>query len=133
MPPRGGEWKCAMGKFVIRKVNTGIKFDLKAANGEVIATSEVYTTEDACRNGIQSVIENAPAAAVEDQTVEKYKAETNPKFEMYLDNAGEYRFRLKAPNGKIIAISEGYTAKHNCENGIDSVRKNASDAQIVEE
>ena len=40
-----------MGKFVIRTVNSGIKFDLKATNGQVIATSEVYTTEAACRNG----------------------------------------------------------------------------------
>ena len=58
-----------MGKFVIRKTSTGIKFDLKAGNGETIATSEVYTSEDACRKGIASVQKNAPAAAVEDQTV----------------------------------------------------------------
>ena len=44
-----------MGKFVIRKTNTGIKFDLKAGNGEVIATSEVYASEESCRNGIASV------------------------------------------------------------------------------
>lgn len=55
-----------MGKFVIRKTATGIKFDLKAANGEVIATSEVYNSEEACRNGIASVQRNAPIAAVED-------------------------------------------------------------------
>ena len=57
-----------MGKFVIRKTATGIKFDLKAVNGEVIATSEVYNSEEACRNGIASVQRNAPIAAVEDQT-----------------------------------------------------------------
>ena len=54
-----------MGKFVIRNVASGIKFDLKATNGQVIATSEVYTTEAACRNGIESVKKNAPEAAVE--------------------------------------------------------------------
>ena len=53
-----------MGKFVIRKVNSGIKFDLKATNGQVIATSEVYTTEAACRNGIASVQKNAPEAEI---------------------------------------------------------------------
>ena len=58
---------------------------------------------------------------------------THPKFEMYLDKAGEFRFRLKARNGKIIAISEGYTTKASCENGIDSVRKNAEVAEIEEE
>ena len=53
-----------MGKFVIRNVASGIKFDLKATNGQVIATSEVYTTEAACRNGIESVMKNAPEAQI---------------------------------------------------------------------
>ena len=42
-----------MGKIVVREVASGVKFDLKATNGQVIATSEVYTTEAACRNGIE--------------------------------------------------------------------------------
>ena len=86
-----------MGKFVIRKVNSGIKFDLKAGNGEVIATSEVYSSEAGCRNGIASVQKNAPVANVENQTVEGYEAQRHPKFEVYADKAGEFRFRLKAP------------------------------------
>lgn len=122
-----------MGKFVIRKTNTGIKFDLKAGNGEVIATSEVYSSEDACRNGIASVQKNAPVAAVEDQTVEGYAEQKHPKFEVYTDKAGEFRFRLKATNGQIIAVGEGYKAKASCLNGIESVKKNAPDAAIVEE
>ena len=122
-----------MGKFVIRKTNTGIKFDLKAGNGEVIATSEVYSSEDACRNGIASVQKNAPVAAVEDQTVEGYAEQKHPKFEVYADKAGEFRFRLKATNGQIIAVGEGYKAKASCLNGIESVKKNAPDAAIVEE
>ena len=122
-----------MGKFVIRETSTGIKFDLKAGNGEVIATSEVYTTEAACRNGIESVMKNAPVAAVEDQTVEGYAAEKHPKFEVYEDKGGEFRFRLKATNGQVIAVSEGYTAKAGCLNGVESVKKNAVDAEIVEQ
>ena len=122
-----------MGKFVIRNVASGIKFDLKATNGQVIATSEVYTTEASCRNGIESVMKNAPIANVEDQTVENFETVTHPKFEMYEDKGGEFRFRLKARNGEIIATSEGYTTKANCENGIESVKKNAPEAQIVEE
>ena len=120
-----------MGKFVIRETKTGIKFDLKAGNGEVIATSEVYTSEKACRNGIASVQKNAPVAAVENQTVEGYSVEKHPKFEVYIDKAGEFRFRLKAANGQIIAVSEGYKAKASCMNGIESVRKNAPDAPVV--
>ena len=120
-----------MGKFIIKNTNTGIKFDLKANNGEVIATSEVYTTEAACRNGIDSVVRNAPIAPIEDQTVEGYEVLKHPKFEVYLDRAGEFRFRLKATNGQIIAIGEGYKAKASCFNGIDSIKRNAPDAPIV--
>ena len=120
-----------MSKFVIREVNTGIKFDLKASNGEVIVTSEVYTTEAACRNGIESVMKNAPVANVENQTEEGWQTMTHPKFEMYEDKSGEYRFRLKARNGEIIAVSEGYKAKAGCLNGIESVKKNAPVAEIT--
>lgn len=121
-----------MGKFVIKTTSTGIKFDLKAGNGEVIATSEVYTTEAACKNGIESVKKNAPIAAIEDQTKEGFATEKNPKFEVYTDKAGEFRFRLKATNGQIIAVGEGYKAHSGCMNGIESVKKNAADAEIVE-
>ena len=123
-----------MGKFVIRKTNTGIKFNLKASNGEVIATSEVYTSEAGCRKGVASVIKNAPVANVEDQTVEGFVPAKHPKFEIYADKAGEFRFRLKASNGEIIAVSEGYKAMASCVNGIESVRKNAAEGKIeVEE
>ncbi len=120
-----------MGKFVVKEVKTGFKFDLKAGNGEVIATSEVYTTEAACKNGIESVKKNAAVAGVEDQTVEGFEKVKHPKFEMYEDNAGEFRFRLKATNGEVIAVSEGYKAKASCKNGIESVVKNAPEAEVV--
>lgn len=119
-----------MGKFVVRETGTGIKFDLKAGNGEVIATSEVYSAEASCMNGIESVKKNAPVAVVEDQTVEGYATEKNPKFEVYQDKAGEYRFRLKATNGQVIATGEGYKAKASCMNGVESVKKNAPDAEV---
>ena len=122
-----------MGKFVVKTTNTGVKFDLKATNGQVIATSEVYTTDAACKNGIESVMKNAPVAAVEDQTVEGYATEKHPKFEIYKDKADEFRFRLKATNGQVIATSEGYTTHANCVNGVESVKKNAVDAEIVTE
>ena len=119
-----------MGKFVIRNVSSGIKFDLKATNGQVIATSEVYESKAACENGIESVRKNAPIAAFEDQTAEGFEVATNPKFEMYQDKAGEFRFRLKARNGQIVGTSEGYTAKAGCLNGIESVKKNAVAEEI---
>ena len=119
-----------MSKFVIRNVPSGIKFDLKATNGQVIATSEVYTTQAACRKGVESVKKNAPIAKLENQTEAGFVTATNPKFEMYQDKVGEYRFRLKARNGEIIAVSEGYVAKASCLNGIESVRKNAAIAEV---
>ena len=122
-----------MGKFVISEAKNGVKFNLKAGNGEIIATSEVYSSKAACENGIESVKKNAPVAPVEDQTVENYAQEKNPKFEVYKDKAGEFRFRLKAGNGQIIAVGQGYKAKARCLNGIESIRKNAPDAGTVEE
>ena len=120
-----------MGKFVIRNVPSGIKFDLKASNGEVILTSEVYSGKAACKGGVASVRKNAPAAAVEDQTVEGFERQKHPKFVIYLDKAGEYRFRLLATNGQNIGASEGYKAKASCVNGIESVKKNAGDAEVT--
>lgn len=119
-----------MGKFVIKETATGVKFDLKATNGEVIATSEVYTTEAACKKGIESVKKNSAVANIEDQTVEGFATAKNPKFEVYKDKKGEFRFRLKATNGQIIATSEGYKAMKSCMNGIESVRKNAPEASV---
>lgn len=121
-----------MGKFVIKATKTGTKFDLKASNGEVIATSEVYNSIASCRNGVQSVIKNAPVANVEDQTVEGFATEKCPKFELYTDKKGEFRFRLKATNGQIIAVSEGYKTMASCKNGVESVKKNAAEGKVEE-
>ena len=122
-----------MGKFVLKQTKTGFTFNLKATNGQIIAVSETYTTVAACKNGIASVKKNAPVAAIEDQTVEGYKVEKNPKFEVYTDKKGEFRFRLKATNGQIIAVGEGYKTIDNCKKGIASIVKNAPDAEIVTE
>ena len=119
-----------MSKFVIRTVPTGVKFDLKAANGQTIATSEVYETKNACLNGIKSVKKNATTLKIENQTEPGWKVLTNPKFELYQDKSGQYRFRLTARNGQTIAISEGYTTLAACENGIASVQKNAPEAAV---
>ena len=123
-----------MGKFVMGPTkNGGFRFNLKAGNGEVIATSETYSTDSACKAGIENVRKNAVEAKLEDQTVENFEKVTNPKFEVYQDKAGEFRFRLKAGNGEIIAVGEGYKAKASCLNGIESIRKNAPEAEVVVE
>ena len=122
-----------MGKFLIRQTNTGFNFHLKAANGETIATSEVYKTLQACYGGVESVVNSAPDANVEDQTIENFDVATHPKFEIYKDKSGQFRFRLKARNGEVLVIGEPYTTKSNCKNGISSVKKNAKDSIIIEQ
>lgn len=120
-----------MGKFVIRNTPTGVKFDLKASNGEPISTSEVYKSEKSCRAGIASVKKNAPIAEVEDTTEEGFAKVKHPKFQIYMDKSERYRFRLRATNGQIIAsCGEPYNSKKACLNGIDSVKRNAPDAEI---
>ena len=123
-----------MGKFVIKQTkNEEYTFSLKAVNGQVIMTAgESFKTLATCKNSIESVKKNA-LSHVEDQTVEGYETLTHPKFEVYQDKAGEFRFRLKATNGQVIGVSEGYVAKASCENGVASVQKNAVEAEIVEE
>ena len=114
-----------MSRFVIRPVATGVKFDLKAPNGQTVLSSEVYATEAACRRGIASICKNVPMAQVADLT----EGETcpNPRFELYQDKAGTYRFRLRSRNGRIIGVSEGYKTKAGCRNGIDSVIENTQE------
>jgi len=118
------------GKFLIKQTTTGTKFDLKSGNGEVILSSQVYSSEASCKAGIESIRHNAPLAAIEDQTVEGYAEEKHPKFEIYEDKSGEFRFRLKARNGEIIGTGEGYKTKASCKNGIESIIKNAPDAKL---
>ncbi len=83
--------------------------------------------------GIRSIQKNAPIADVADQTEEGFDAKKNPKWEIYTDKAGEFRFRLKARNGQIICSGEGYKQMSGCKNGMESIIKNAPDAEIVKE
>jgi len=129
-----------MGKFVIKKTPTGgFNFSLYAANMEKIAvSSQIYTTKAACKKGMESIGKNAEKCIkedrVEDQTLKKVTEKTCPKFEIYIDKAGLYRYRLLATNGESIAMSEeGYKSKNGCLNGIKSVSVNAVNADIVDE
>ncbi len=121
-----------MGRFVIRKVNTGYKFDLFAPNGEEILTSEVYSSRAACEKGVLSVRKNAPSAPVEDET-EDAAPTPNPKFQLYQDRGGRFRFRLRSRNGKTIAVSDAYVTKSGCRDGIDSVKEYAAEAALDKE
>ena len=108
-----------MGKFVIfTRKNGEFQFNLKATNGQVILSSEGYTTKAACENGIESVKKNAP----EDARYERKEAAN-----------GKFHFNLKAANGQVIGSSQMYQSEDSRDNGIESVKKNAPDAEVVEE
>ena len=108
-----------MGKFVIKTRKNGeFQFDLKATNGQVILTSEGYTTMAACKNGIESVKKNAADEG---------------RFERKEAKNGAPYFVLKAGNGQIIGQSEMYTTEAACDNGVASVMKNAPEAEVVDE
>ena len=105
-----------MGKFVVTKrANGEFQFNLKADNGQVILSSEGYSSRSSCDNGIESVKKNAP----EDSRYDRLEAKN-----------GKQYFNLKAGNGQIIGSSQMYENAAGRDNGIESVKKNAPDATI---
>ena len=96
----------------------------------MIISSQTYASIANVKIGIESVRTNC-AAPVENQTVEGYEVLKHPKYEVYLDVGGKPRFRLKASNGEIIAVSQAYADKSSCMNGIASIGSHAPDAEIV--
>jgi hypothetical protein len=108
-----------MGKFVITlRKNGEFQFNLKATNGQVILTSEGYTTKAACLNGVESVRKNAPV---------------EERFEIKVAKNGKPYFNLKASNGQVIGASQMYASERTMKQGIASVQKNAPEAPVVEE
>ncbi|MCZ8216746.1 MAG: YegP family protein [Cyclobacteriaceae bacterium] len=105
-----------MGKFVISKRSNGeLQFNLKADNGQVILTSEGYSSRSGCENGISSVRTNAPS----DSNYDRKKSSN-----------GKHFFNLKATNGQIIGTSEMYESSSGMETGIASVKSNAPSATV---
>ena len=128
-----------MGYFVMKKTATGYNFSLYASNKVKIAVaSGVYASPATCKKGIASVKVNAIKCVtedrIEDQTLKEVEKKTCPRFEIYFDKAGLYRYRLIAANGESIAMSEeGYKSKTGCVGGIKSVAQNAPEAEIIDE
>ena len=120
------------GKFEINRAKDGKKyfFNLFATNQIGIASSQMYSTSQSALNGVKSVIANAPKAPIEDQTLKTYETLPYPKWEIYLDQGGKYRFRLNASNGNCVCHSQGYTTKNACKNGIDSIIRSSKNAII---
>lgn len=107
-----------MGKFEIKtRTNGEFQFNLLASNGQVILTSEGYTSKAACLNGIQSVKKNA----FDEHKFEKLESKNN-----------KFYFNLKAGNGQIIGSSQMYESAQSRDNGIKSVMAHATEAKIEE-
>lgn len=105
-----------MGKFVVHKrFNGEYQFNLKASNGQIILSSEGYITKGNCLNGIEAV---------------KANSKNDDRFDRKSSSNGKYYFNLKASNGQIIGTSEMYETDSARENGIQSVKVNASTAII---
>ena len=118
-------------RFEIKVAKNGdYMFNLYAPNGKVIATSETYFSLAACRCGIESVRKNA-GVHTEDQTSPRAVTLPCPKYEIYLGREGKFRFRLRASNGEIICVSQGYTVKESAKVCIASLAVNAPRAQTV--
>lgn len=122
------------GKFDIKKAKDGrYFFSLYASNYAVIAYSQIYSSSSAAMSGIKSIIANAEKTPIEDTTLKTPKTYPFPKWEIYIDKAGEYRFRLYATNGQCVCHSaHGYSTKSGCKGGIDSIGRFASDAAKID-
>ena len=122
----------ANGKFDIRRAKDGrYFFSLYASNHAVIAYSQIYTTTKSVNTGINSVISNAPKAVIEDTTLKNATALPCPKWEIYIDKAGQYRFRLYASNGLCVChASHGYSTKSGCKGGIESIKRFSAEAKV---
>lgn len=116
------------GKFEVYVDKKGeFRFRLKAANGEPIGSSEGYSSKSACMNGIDAVRRHSEKADIVNEGEGKC-----PKFEVYTDKKGDFRFRLLASNGEPILASESYKAKASCISGCEAVKRAAVDADTAE-
>lgn len=106
------------GKFELYKDKAGeFRFRLKAGNGEIILASEGYKQRASAENGIASVRKNGPV---------------DERYERKETSSGKPMFNLKATNGQVIGTSESYSSESARDNGIESVKKNAPDAALVD-
>ena len=116
-----------MGKYLIEINDKGsYYFNLLAGNSEPILHSQMYKARKGALKGIASITKNAGAAPVEDQTVENFVKERNPKFQLFQGKDEKFYFRLVAGNGQAVGRSEGYNTKAAAKNGIESVKKNST-------
>lgn len=103
--------------FELKKSGDKFHFVLKASNGQVILSSQMYASKASALNGIESIQKNC---------------EKDDSFEMKTAKNGKLHWNIKATNGQIIGSSQMYTSESGAKNGIESVRKNAPGASVKE-
>jgi uncharacterized protein YegP (UPF0339 family) len=120
------------GRFDIKRTKDGrFVFNLYSANKVLIATSQTYSSSQSAMAGVKSVMANAARAEIEDTTLKTPRPASFPKWEVYLDKASEYRYRLYATNGQCVVHSKmGYPHKTSCKRAIQSIVRLAEDANI---
>ena len=120
------------GRFDIKRTKDNrFVFNLYSSNKVLIATSQIYSSAQSAQNGVKSVMTNAPKAEIEDLTLKTVTPKPFPKWEIYLDKAGEYRYRLLATNGQCLTHAKaGYAHKSSCKRAIDSIVRLACDANV---
>ena len=119
-----------MSGIRLRPTPTGFRFELIASNGQAVVGSEVYSAKAACLKGARSVIAVSEKAPCVDLT--RGETAANPRFEIFQDKAGGYRFRLRSRNGKIIAASESYQTRYGAARGVEAARRSAGEAVLPE-
>lgn len=108
-----------MGKYVLKKTSNGqFRFNLHAGNGQIILTSEAYTTKAAARKGIASVLTNSP---------------NDGRYVRQMSKSNQPYFCLKAANGQVIGNSQMYRSEEAMENGVESVKSNGSSSATADE
>ena len=106
------------GTFELFKTkNDKFMFNLKAGNGQIILTSQMYEAKSGSLQGIESVKSNATL---------------DDRFERAMSQSDEPYFNLKAANGQVVGRSQTYSSNSAMENGINSVKQNAPEAQIID-
>lgn len=129
-----GDDSAPHGKFVIKKTDKGnFVYKLYSFNHRVVAIgAEQYSSLATCKGGINSVINNAEKAPIEDQTLKKWEEQKCPKWQVYADKKGEIRLRLLASNGNIVATTnDGYLSKDAAKKGIEAIGRASKGASIV--
>ncbi|MDE6302800.1 MAG: YegP family protein, partial [Clostridia bacterium] len=108
-------------------------FKLFSYNKRVVVTAtDKYSSLGACKNGIQSIINNSATAPIEDQTLKKIVPQKCPKWIIFMDKRGEFRLRLIASNGEMVAqTNDGYLSKDAAKKGIEAIARAAKGADIV--